>query len=105
MHRTASKRTVRSVARCCTASGVKVVSKLSKPIRESRRADSNRLTLLQLRVIHQALQGYAEACKSRISKGFSLLRLALRCTALRSRWCQGGVNIVLAVAPYSSVLL
>src|SRR5215218_5770420 len=32
---------------------------LSKPIVESRRADSNRLPLLQLPVIHQSLQGCA----------------------------------------------
>src|SRR5215210_2347416 len=37
-----------------------------------------------LRVIHQALQGLAEGCKSRISTGFSFLRLAHRCTVLRS---------------------
>jgi hypothetical protein len=45
-----------------------------------------------LRVMHHALQGFAQACKFRISKLFSLLRLAVRCTVLRSRWCQSGVR-------------
>jgi integrase len=59
---------------------------------ESRRADSNRLPLLQLRVIIQALQELARACKSRISKQVSLLWLATCCTVLRSRWYQSGIN-------------
>ena len=65
---------------------------LSKPIRQSRRADSNRLPLLQLRVITQALQGVAQACHSRISKPLSLLSFARCCTVLRSQWCQSGIN-------------
>ena len=40
---------------------------LSKPIRQSRRADSNRLPLLQLRVITQALLGVAGVCKRRVT--------------------------------------
>ncbi len=63
-----------------------------KPYRESRGADSNRLPLLQLRVIHQALQGFAQPCKSRISKRLSLLRFAPCCTVLRSRWYQSGIK-------------
>src|SRR5215218_10291385 len=59
----------------------------------SRRADSNRLPLLHLRVISLALQGFALACNSRIDKLVSLLRLALGCIVLRSRWCQEYVNI------------
>jgi len=59
---------------------------------ESRRADSNRLPLLQLRVIGHMLQGCAGACKSRISKPVSLLSFALCCTVLRSRWYQSGVK-------------
>jgi hypothetical protein len=59
---------------------------------ESRRADSNRLPLLQLRVIGQALQGYARDCKLRISKRLSLLRFARCCTVLRSRWYQSGIR-------------
>jgi hypothetical protein len=43
-------------------------------------------------VIHQALQGFAWGCKSRIPKPVSFPRLALRCTVVRSRWCQSGVN-------------
>src|SRR5215208_3112518 len=45
-----------------------------------------------LRVIIHALQGFAEVCKSRISRRFPLLRVAECCTALRSRWCQSGVS-------------
>ena len=59
---------------------------------ESRRADSNRLPLLQLRVIGHALQAFAEVCKSRISRRLSLLRVALCCTVLRSRWYQIGIR-------------
>jgi hypothetical protein len=65
---------------------------LSKPIGESRRADSNRLPLLQLRVITQALQGFAGDCKCSIFRGVSFLYLAECCTVLRSRWCQCGVR-------------
>jgi hypothetical protein len=50
-----------------------------------------------LRVMHQALQGFAQGCKSRISKPVSVLCLAPCCTVLRSRWCQSGVNIVLCI--------
>src|SRR5687768_13361986 len=48
-----------------------------------------------LRVIHQALQGFARACKTCISKGVSFLRIATCCTVLRSRWYQSGINTVL----------
>ena len=67
---------------------------------QAGRADERTRTalLLQLRVITQALQGLAQECKSRISKPFALLWLALCCTVLRSRWCQSGINI----ASYSS---
>jgi hypothetical protein len=44
-------------------------------------------------VIGHALQGFAQACKSRISKPLSLLWLAQCCTVLRSRWYQSGINI------------
>jgi hypothetical protein len=43
-------------------------------------------------MIHQALQGFARGCKSRIPKPVSFLRPALCCTVLRSRWCQSGVK-------------
>jgi hypothetical protein len=39
-----------------------------------------------------ALQGFARACKSPISKRFPLPRLTTCCRALRSRWCQSGVR-------------
>src|SRR5829696_5154071 len=45
-----------------------------------------------LRVIHQALQGLARSCDFRISKAFPLLRVARRCTVLRSRWYQSGIK-------------
>jgi hypothetical protein len=45
-----------------------------------------------LRVIHQALQGFAQPCKCRISKRLSLLRFALCCTVLRSQWYQSGIK-------------
>jgi hypothetical protein len=46
-----------------------------------------------LRVIGHALLGCAGACNTRISKGVSFLRFAPRCTVLRPRWCQSGVNV------------
>jgi hypothetical protein len=46
--------------------------------------------LVSLRVIHQALQGLARGCKSRIPKRFPLLGVAACCTVLRSRCCQSG---------------
>ncbi len=59
---------------------------------ESRRADSNRLPLL----ITSDNSGVAEVCmglQTPISKPVSFLCLALRCTVLRSRWCQSGVTL------------
>src|SRR5919112_1914962 len=70
---------------------------------ENRRADSNRLPLLQLRVITQALQGLARGCNSRISKPFSLLWFAECCTVLRYRWYQSGINR--GIAPSQSCSL
>ena len=43
-------------------------------------------------MITQALQGVAQACKSRISKPVPFLRFALCCTVSRSRWYQSGIN-------------
>src|SRR5918998_5375899 len=71
---------------------------LSMGKKESRRADSNRLSLLQLRVIIHALQGFAQCCKYRISKPVSFLSLAPCCTALRSQWYQSGIRIALPSA-------
>jgi hypothetical protein len=63
--------------------------------RQKLRADEPARTadLISLRVITQALQGVAEGCKSRISKGVSLLCLAPCCTVLRSRWYQSGIRL------------
>jgi hypothetical protein len=64
---------------------------------DKKRADERTRTadLISLRVISQALQGFAALCKPRVCKRFSLPSLAQCCTALRSRWCQSGVNIAL----------
>jgi hypothetical protein len=69
---------------------VRLFSRIT-PFGESRRADSNRLPLL-ITSDRSALQGVAQPCKSRISKGFSLLCLAERCTVLRSRWYRSGIK-------------
>jgi hypothetical protein len=63
---------------------------LDKPIREPT-SGLEPLTC-SLRVIGQVLQGLAQACKSRIDKLISFLRLAGRCTVLRSRWYQSGIK-------------
>jgi len=47
-----------------------------------------------LRVIHHALRGFARDCECRISKRLSVLRVAARCTVLRSRWYQSGIRRV-----------
>jgi hypothetical protein len=69
------------------------LSRLGRADERTRTAD-----LTSLRVIGQALQGFARGCKYRISRPVSFLRLALCCTVLRSRWCQCGVNVTLAFA-------
>jgi hypothetical protein len=76
-------------------------------LRRLERADERTRTAdpISLRVITHALQGVAQVCKSRISKPISFLRLAGCCTVLRSRWYQSGINIALAAALYSTVLL
>ncbi len=51
-----------------------------------------------LRVISQALQGFAHGCKARRDKPVSFLYLAVCCTVLRSRWYQSGINITLVSA-------
>src|SRR5215203_487790 len=52
-----------------------------------------------LRVIHQMLPVVAEGCKSRISREVTLPWLAVRCTVLRSRWCQSGVKMSWITSP------
>jgi hypothetical protein len=58
----------------------------------SRRADSNRLYLLRLRVIGRAMQGFAQDCQYRSSKWLSQPRVAACWSVLRSRWRQSGVK-------------
>jgi hypothetical protein len=57
---------------------------------EKKRADERTRTadLISLRAISQALQGFADGCKSRKSKPYSILCFAPCCIVLRSRWCQ-----------------
>ena len=71
-----------------------LVPSITLAFAEGKRADERTRTadLLQLRVIHQTLRGVAQGCKPRISKRFSLLRLAPCCTVLRSRWYQSGIK-------------
>jgi hypothetical protein len=66
----------------------------SCPLLVSQREPTSGLEPLycSLRVIGQALQRLAEACKSRISKPFSIPRVAACCTVLRSRWYQSGIR-------------
>src|SRR5215211_5770406 len=45
-----------------------------------------------LRVMHHVLQGFAQECKSRISKPVSFLSFARCCTVLRSRWYQESMD-------------
>jgi hypothetical protein len=72
-----------------------------------QRADERTRTadLTSLRVISQALQGFAQECKSCISKGVSFLCLAACGTVLRSRWCQSGVKIILVFASHRRPVL
>jgi hypothetical protein len=69
------------------------ISRIGRADERTRTAD-----LTSLRVMHQALQGFAQACKSPISKPLCFLWPAACCTVLRSRWCQSGVNIALMFA-------
>jgi hypothetical protein len=61
------------------------LSRLGRADERTRRAD-----LISLRVRIHALQGFARACRYRISKPRSFPWLAVNCTVLRSRWCQSG---------------
>ena len=66
-----------------------------RALQVKKRADERTRTadLISLRVIGQVLQEFAEGCKCRISKPYSLLCCASYCTVLRSRWYQSGINI------------
>ena len=63
-------------------------------IKEKERTDERTRTsdLISLRVIGQGLQGFAQTCKSAISKGVSVLYLAARCTVLHLRCYQSGIR-------------
>src|SRR5215207_5188726 len=71
--------------------------------KEESRRRTRTADLLQLRVITQALQGFAVPCKPRISRRLSLLWVAACCTVLRSRWYQSGINRGLASSQYRSL--
>jgi hypothetical protein len=64
-------------------------------LRRFERADERTRTAYpcSLRVITQALQGFAGGCKCRVFRGVSFLRLAQCCTVLRSQWYQSGIKI------------
>ena len=53
----------------------------------------------------EPLRGFAQACKPLISRRFSLLWLAQRCTVLRSRWCQSGVKWHRFIRPWFALEL
>jgi hypothetical protein len=74
-------------------------------VRGLRRADERTRTAYpcSLRVIPQALQGRARACKSPIPKRLSLLGVAARCTVLRSRWYQSGISRGIAASESCSL--
>jgi hypothetical protein len=72
---------------------------------ESRRADSNRLPLLQLRVCGRAFLGVAGICKSPIGKGFIVLTIAGYCVRARVKLGSAGreycASTILLRAPRS----
>jgi hypothetical protein len=84
--------------------GLRLTCKSAQKI-ENRRADSNRLSLLQLRVITQALQGCARGYKSCISMRLSLLWVAGCCTVLRSRWYQEAGDYACPVPSRSTLIV
>jgi hypothetical protein len=63
-------------------------------LQAKKRTDERTRTadLISLRVIIQGLQGFAEACKFRISRRLSLLRFTACCTVSRCRWYQSGIR-------------
>jgi hypothetical protein len=65
-----------------------------RDLQENQRADERTRTAYpcSLRVVGQALQGFAEGCKHRISKRVSFLCLAPCCIVLRCRWYQSGIK-------------
>jgi hypothetical protein len=83
-----------------SVSGASDYSGFSAHLSGFGRADERTRTadLVSLRVINRVLQGFAGGCKTRIPRPVSLLCLALRCSVLRSRWCQSGVGVPVAVS-------
>ncbi len=69
-----------------------VTSAMQRMIALKKRADERTRSafLISLRVMIQALQGFAEVCKFPISRRFSILCLALCRTVLRP----GGISVV-----------
>ncbi len=63
-----------------------VTSAMQRMIALKKRADERTRSafLISLRVMIQALQGFAGGCKSRIDKGFSVPCLAHDCRVLRA---------------------
>ena len=80
--------------------GERLASAFSLQIAIKGRVDERARTAYpcSLRVITQALQGWAGGCKSRIFRRHSLLWVAGCCTVLRSRWYQGGIDFILIFA-------
>jgi hypothetical protein len=89
----------RSKAGHCVCSAPHRYTELERAEERTRTADP-----ISLRVIGQALQGFAGDCKSRIFRGVSFLRLAECCTVLRSRWYQSGINGGIAASRSCSVV-
>jgi hypothetical protein len=79
-------------------SGSRLSQLLEETDERTRTAD-----LCSLRVITQALQGFAQPCKSRISKRVFFPCLPACCTVLRSRWYQNGINRGIASSQYCSL--
>jgi hypothetical protein len=88
----------RSKAGHCVCSAPHGYTELQRAEERTRTADP-----ISLRVIGQALQGFAGDCKCCIFRGVSFLRLAECCTVLRSRWYQSGINRGIAPAQYCSL--
>src|ERR687886_786382 len=75
------------------------MSALSRPMGKikSRRADSNRLPLLQLRVYGQWFLGIAQSCKTRIGIGSSVPCVAHYCRVARAD--QGQTRVSFSLRP------
>ena len=83
-----------STGACHRSEYAAYLSRIERADERTRTADPN-----SLRVIIQALQGFAQGCKSPIDKPVSLLCFASCCTVLRSRWYQSGIKYSTMVFP------